>query len=151
MRRQVIMCPYKKAITHCHFSVKGAITYLIVQVKVNIPGKPEIKCRMLLDTGCGRAYIVQSRLSSTGGLRVPLWSSLLPPPPPPACSETFVFSKILFLSKKKERISITIDFSPPPKKFLEEIPSPSLPQQMARKILHKVHGHTVRSFVPSIT
>ena len=63
---------YKKAITHCHFSVKGAITYQIVQVKVNIPGKPEVKCRMLLDTGCGRAYIVQSRLSSTGGLRVPV-------------------------------------------------------------------------------
>ena len=57
----------KEATTHRHFSVKGAIAYQIVQAKVNIPGKPEVKCRMLLDTGCDRTYIHQSFADKLGG------------------------------------------------------------------------------------
>ena len=57
----------KEATTYHHFSVKGAIAYQTVQAKVNFPGKPEVKCRMLLDTGCDRTYIHQSFADKLGG------------------------------------------------------------------------------------
>ena len=47
--------------------MKGAIAYQTVQAKANIPGKPEVKYRMLLDTGCDRTYIHQSFADKLGG------------------------------------------------------------------------------------
>ena len=63
VRRDFVLEPLsicKEATTDHHFSVKGAIAYQTVQAKVNIPVKLEVKCRMLLDTGCDRTYINQS-------------------------------------------------------------------------------------------
>ena len=57
----------KETATHRHFGVKGAITYQTVQAKVNMSGKPEVKCRMLLDTWCDRRYIHQYFSDKTGG------------------------------------------------------------------------------------
>ena len=60
----------KEATTHRHFSVKGTMAYQTVQAKVNIPEKPEVKCRMLLDTLCDRTYIHQSFADKLGGKSV---------------------------------------------------------------------------------
>ena len=47
--------------------MKGAIAYQTVQAKVSIPGKPEVKCRMLLDMFCDRTYMHQSFADKLGG------------------------------------------------------------------------------------
>ena len=67
----------KEATTHRHLSLKGAIAYQTVQAKVNIPGKPEVKCRMLLDTECDRTYIHQSFADKLGGKPVRFERKLL--------------------------------------------------------------------------
>eukprot|EP00794_Sanderia_malayensis_P006280 gene6280-7002_t len=42
-----------------HVTGKGSIAYQTVQAIVNLPGKNEVRCRMLLDTGCDRSYMTQ--------------------------------------------------------------------------------------------
>jgi len=45
--------------TNLHVTEKGAIAFQTVQAKINIPGKPSVPCRMLLDTGSDKTYMVQ--------------------------------------------------------------------------------------------
>eukprot|EP00794_Sanderia_malayensis_P019630 gene19634-21574_t len=42
-----------------HVTGKGSIAYQTVQAIVSLPGKNEVRCRMLLDTGCDRSYMTQ--------------------------------------------------------------------------------------------
>eukprot|EP00794_Sanderia_malayensis_P007475 gene7475-8305_t len=42
-----------------HVTGKSSIAYQTVQAIVNLPGKNEVRCRMLLDTGCDRSYMTQ--------------------------------------------------------------------------------------------
>ena len=42
-----------------HVATKGAIAYQTVQAKINIPGYDSVPCRMLLDTGSDKTYLVQ--------------------------------------------------------------------------------------------
>ncbi len=37
--------------TNLHVTKKGAIAFQTVQAKINVPGKPSVLCRLLLDTG----------------------------------------------------------------------------------------------------
>ncbi|XP_065069773.1 uncharacterized protein LOC135694821 [Rhopilema esculentum] len=42
-----------------HAAPNGAIAYQTVQAKINIPGYDSVPCRMLLDTGSDKTYLVQ--------------------------------------------------------------------------------------------
>lgn len=42
-----------------HIIAKGAIAYQTVQAKINIPGKEPVPCRMLLNSGSDKTYMVQ--------------------------------------------------------------------------------------------
>ena len=47
------------ATPNLHVTTKGAIAYQTVQAKINIPGKDSVPCRMPLDTGSDKTYLVQ--------------------------------------------------------------------------------------------
>eukprot|EP00794_Sanderia_malayensis_P019549 gene19549-21481_t len=42
-----------------HDTEKGAIAFQTVQARISVPGKPSVPCRMLLDTGSDRTYMLQ--------------------------------------------------------------------------------------------
>eukprot|EP00794_Sanderia_malayensis_P006640 gene6640-7388_t len=45
--------------TNLHVTKKGAIPFQTVQARISVPGKPSVQCRMLLDTGSDRTYMLQ--------------------------------------------------------------------------------------------
>ena len=47
------------ATPNLHVTTKGAIAYQAVQAKINTTGKDSVPCRMLLDTGSDKSYLVQ--------------------------------------------------------------------------------------------
>eukprot|EP00794_Sanderia_malayensis_P019641 gene19643-21585_t len=52
------ICKEERA-ANLHVTGKGSIAYQTVKAIVNLPGKNEVRCRMLLDTGCDRSYMTQ--------------------------------------------------------------------------------------------
>eukprot|EP00794_Sanderia_malayensis_P016438 gene16438-18073_t len=45
--------------TNLHVTEKGAIAFQTVQARISVPGKPSVQCRMLLDTGSDKTYMLQ--------------------------------------------------------------------------------------------
>ena len=57
----------ENATPNLHVTTKGAIAYQTVQAKINIPGKDSVPCRMLLDTGSDKTYLVQKMAEKLKG------------------------------------------------------------------------------------
>ena len=60
------ICKEEK-VTNLHVTAKGAIAYQTVQAKINVPGKRPVPCRMLLDTGSDKTYLVQKVADKLNG------------------------------------------------------------------------------------